>query len=217
MSARLHAVREHLLSTRGSVRLVRVARGWKSTTLPRHRTLAPCVRPSRHATARAPGPYSTNSPFVVYLSAGRSCCTWESAAHRGERRNAGNAVRRVHQDATLPVRNREQGRLDVPPHDRQDDKVLVGRLLRCPGRNAGAELFQQRCERFRPARVAQSPIRTFQFLESHQEEKHWSSRSGESTVKKTSIDPSLVQPEVDEVSLKKAGVAIPFAGLDISF
>ncbi|WP_394830422.1 hypothetical protein LVJ94_28345 [Pendulispora rubella] len=52
---------------------------------------------------------------------------------------------------------------------------------------------------------------TIQLLESHKEVKHWSSRTGESTLTKTSIDTLAVQPQLDDVNVVSAGAVFPFA------
>ncbi|WP_394830423.1 hypothetical protein LVJ94_28350 [Pendulispora rubella] len=59
-----------------------------------------------------------------------------------------------------------------------------------------------------PATITDTTIRV---LESHKEAKHWSSRTGESTVAKTSIDTLAVQPQLGEGALASGAVVFPFA------
>ncbi|WP_394830421.1 hypothetical protein LVJ94_28340 [Pendulispora rubella] len=52
---------------------------------------------------------------------------------------------------------------------------------------------------------------TLEVLEDHKEVKSWSSRFGESTLTKNSIDPLAVQPQHTDVHEVSAGVVFPFA------
>ncbi|WP_394841112.1 hypothetical protein LZC95_29085 [Pendulispora brunnea] len=52
---------------------------------------------------------------------------------------------------------------------------------------------------------------TLQVLEAHKEEKYWSSRTGESTLTKKSIDTLAVEPQLEGDEPLSGGVAFPFA------